>query len=347
MFSSRVHPIARLVVSLALVAPLILLRQAPTSSAQQSVSAAGPLTAALVSIQPVNDKGVMQDFVSGFKTGAQQYHYASARVIIDEDPATYVSTLQSVASRFNLVVTTFPPMIQAVSTVAPSFPHVHFVLLDAQISKPLPNVQTLFFKENESSFLAGVVAGMMTKTNKVGFLGALVQDVINRYLVGFYKGVKYVNPQAKVCWAYVNALEDPALGKQFALTMYHQGIDIIHAATAGTEVGVYQASEQVHKYLIGADVDIRPLDPKYGLTATGPDFSGAAKIVLAQEAHGTFKVGHQQYGLKQGGVRILPFNQKLVPQNVQHMVAQAAQKIISGQIQVPTDTYLTHLKNCS
>jgi basic membrane protein A and related proteins len=304
----------------------------------------GP-TAVLVSIQPVNDKGVMQDFVGGFNAGAKQYGYSQHKIIILSNAATYIPTLQQVAARYNLVVTTFPPMIQAVDTVAPQYPKTDFVLLDAQTTKNHPNVQTLFFKENESSFLAGVVAGMMTKTNHVGFLGALVQDVINRYLVGFQQGVKYVNPKAHVSWAYVNALEDPALGKQFALQMYGKGIDIIHAATAGTEVGVYEASQQAKKYLIGADVDIRPLDPQYGLTATGPDFSGAARIIMQQYASGKFLSGRHQYGLKDGAVRILPFNTKLVPANVRAKVAAVQQLIISGKIKVPTDTYLKHLTN--
>ncbi len=321
---------------------------APTlPSAHARVLHAPGLRAVLVSIQPVNDKGVMQDFTAGYYAGAKQYHYSEDRLVVVQNASAYVSTLQTVASQFDLVITTFPPMIQAVQTVAPKFPKVHFVLLDAQITKPLPNVQTLFFRENESSYLAGVVAGSMTRTNKVGFLGALVQDVINRYLVGYYLGVKRVNPRATVCWAYVNALEDPALGKQFALTMYAKGIDIIHAATAGTEVGVYQASEQVHKFLIGADVNILPLDPKYGLTATGPDFGGAARIIMAQHATGKFRAGRQQYGLKDGAVRILPFNKRLVPALVRARVRKIQRLIISGQIHVPTDTYLSHLKNCS
>ncbi len=304
--------------------------------------------AALISIQPVNDKGVMESFVSGFNQGIQANHYALGRVIVDQDPATYVSTLQTVASAgYSLIIVTFPPMIQALSTVAPKFPQVHFMLLDAQIPKPLPNVQTLFFYENQSSFLAGALAAYMTQTHKVGFLGALVQDVINRYLVGFYVGVKYIAPKDTVCWSYVNALEDPALGKQFALTMYRSGVDVIHAATAGTELGVYQASEQAHKYLIGADVDIRPLDPTYGLSATGPDFAGAARLVLKQQATGTFRSGRQQYGLADGAVKILPFNDKLVPASIQQKVLHLKQLIISGKIVVPTDTYLTHLKNCS
>lgn len=315
-------------------------------SAHATVAHAPGLRAVLVSIQPVNDKGVMQDFNLGYNQGASKYHYTSNRLVVVTNASAYVSTLQTVASQFDLVITTFPPMIQAVQTVAPKFPNVHFVLLDAQITKPLPNVQTLFFRENESSYLAGVVAGLMTRTNKVGFLGALVQDVINRYLVGFYLGAKRVNHGVKVCWAYVNALEDPALGKQFALTMYGKGIDIIHAATAGTEVGVYQASEQAHKFLIGADVNILPLDPKFGLTATGPDFAGAARIVMAQHATGQFRAGRQQYGLKDGAVRILPFNKRLVPASVRNRVRRIERMIINGQIQVPTDTYLSHLKNC-
>jgi basic membrane protein A and related proteins len=316
------------------------------TGAATASSKAGP-KAVLVSIQPVNDKGVMQDFVGGFNAGAKKYGYAAAKVVIVTSASDYIPTLQAVAGRYDLVITTFPPMIQAVDTVAPKFPKTQFVLLDAQTMKAHPNVQTLFFKENESSFLSGIVAGMMTKTDKVGFLGALVQDVINRYLVGFYEGVKYVNPKAKVSWAYVNALEDPALGKQFALQMYGKGIDIIHAATAGTEVGVYEASQQDKKFLIGADVDIRPLDPAYGLTASGPDFSGAAKIVMQQQAQGTFLAGRHQYGLKEGAVRILPFNTKLVPANVRAKVQAAQKLIVSGKLHVDTDTKLKQLKNGS
>lgn len=306
----------------------------PASAATKLAYGPNSLKAVLVSSQPTNDKGVMQSFVGGFEGSAGKYHFSASKVIVLSDPSTYVSTLKAVAPLYGLVFATFPPMIQAVSTVAPLFPKTHFVLLDAQIPKPLPNVQTLFFYENQSSFLSGIVAGMMTKTDKVGFLGALVQNVINRYLIGYYYGVKYVNPKAKVCWSYVGNLEDPALGKQDALTMYSQGIDIIHAATAGTEVGVYEASEQVKKYLIGADVPIQPYDPVYGLTASGPNFGGAAAEIMKQEATGTFVAGEHQYGLADGAVRILPFN-KVVPAKVRAEVAKVQRMIISGAIKVP------------
>ncbi|MGI8720808.1 MAG: BMP family lipoprotein [Geodermatophilaceae bacterium] len=299
----------------------------------------------MVSIQSVTDKGVMQDFVAGFKTATHKAGMKS-NVVVLTDPSTYESTLESVSGRSNLVFTTFPPMIQALEKIAPKHKAVKYVLLDARLTKPVDNVQELFFRENESSYLAGIVAGKLTKTKKVGFLGAIKQDVIDRYLVGFQAGVKSVDPTIKVCFAYVGSLSDPALGKQFATTMYGQGIDIIHAATAGTQLGVYQAAEEQKKYLISADVDVRPLAPNYGLTATGPDFSGAAKAAVSQYAANAFKSGLQVYGLKDGAVRILPFNDKLVPQGVQAAVEKAKQGIIDGSIKVPDDKSVGSLKNC-
>jgi basic membrane lipoprotein Med (substrate-binding protein (PBP1-ABC) superfamily) len=67
---------------------------------------------------------------------------------------------------------------------------------------------------------------------------------------------------------------------------------------------------------------------------------------MKQQATGTFAAGRHQYGLKDGAVRILPFNQRLVPAKVRAKVRQVEQQIINGQIHVPTDTYLKNLKNC-
>ncbi len=318
----------------------------PGAGATSTGAAGSDKTATLVSIQSVTDKGVMQDFVAGFKTATQKAGMKS-NVVVLTDPSTYQSTLDGVSGRSDLVFTTFPPMIQAVEAVAPKHAKVKYVLLDARLTKPVDNVQELFFRENESSYLAGIVAGKMTKTNKVGFLGAIKQDVIDRYLVGFDAGVKSVNPAIKVCFAYVGSLSDPALGKQFANTMFGQGVDIIHAATAGTQLGVYQSAEEQHKYLISADVDVRDLAPNYGLTATGPDFAGAAKVAVEQFASGSFKSGLQVYGLKDGAVRILPFNDKLVPADVQAAVKTAQAGIIDGSIKVPDDTSVGSLQNCS
>jgi len=355
MHHNQFHGLRRRTLVLAVASTSVLLASAcgggssnsstSGSGAASSGAAGSGMTATLVSIQSVTDKGVMQDFVAGFKAATEKAGMKS-NVVVLADPSTYESTLESVSGRSDLVFTTFPPMIQALEKVAPKHEKVKYVLLDARLSKPVDNVQELFFRENESSYLGGIVAGKMTKTAKVGFLGAVKQDVIDRYLVGFDAGAKSVNPDIKVCFAYVGSLSDPALGKQFANTMYGQGVDIIHAATAGTQLGVYQAAEESQKYLISADVDVRELAPKYGLTATGPDFAGAAKVAVEQFAGSSFKPGLQVYGLKDGAVRILPYNDKLVPQDVQAAVKKAEAGIIDGSITVPDDKSVGSLKNC-
>lgn len=302
--------------------------------------------ATLISTQPVNDKGVVEDLVRGFEEAAEKAGLEH-NVVVLSDPSTYTSALRSVAEDSDLILTTFPPMIQSIQEVAPDSPDVEFVLLDARLEEELPNVQELFFRENESSYLAGIVAGNMTETDKVGFLGSIKQDVIDRYLVGYYYGVKAVNPDIEVCFAYVGSTNDPALGKQFATTMYSQGVDIIHAATAGTQLGIYQAAEQAKKFLISADVDVRPLAPNYGLTATGPDFAGAARIAVESFTTGDLEPGLQVYGLADGAVRILPFNDDLVPADVQQAVKDAEKGIISGDIEVPDDQAVNELDNCN
>ena len=317
-----------------------------SESGASSDAAVEGKTATLVSIQPVTNKDVMQDFATGFEEATAEAGIES-NVVVLTDASTYESTLESVSARSDLVFATFPPMIQAVEAVAPNHEDVEYVLLDARLTEPLDNVQELFFRENESSYLAGIVAGNMTETKKVGFLGAVKQDVIDRYLVGFQAGVKAVDSSVKVCFAYVGSLSDPALGKQFATTMYGQDVDIIHAATAGTQLGVYQAAEEQEKFLISADVDVRPLAPNYGLTATGPDFGSAAKLAVESFAAGDFESGLQVYGLKEGAVRILPFNDELVPQEVQDEVEKAEQGILDGSIEVPDDKSVGELKNCA
>lgn len=321
---------------------------APATEAPVATVNAKDQKVALVSVQERGDRGVIDALVDGLMSGAAQLGYGDAKVIVVSDPATYTSTLQQVAeSGYTLIIATFPPLIDAVKAVAPSFPKTHFVLLDAALGANMDNVQELFFLENESSYLAGIAAGMMTKTNKVGFIGSIQQDVVDRYAIGFYEGAHAANPKVTVCWTYAGSLQDPAKGKETALSFYGQGMDIIHAATAGTQLGIYEASKQEKKFMISADVDVIPLNPDFGLFATGPKFDEAIRLQLRSQLDGTWKPGHQTYGLSTGLVGITPFNQAIVPLEVQQAVLKAQQDIIDGKIKVDDDRKLKELTNCS
>ncbi len=85
-------------------------------------------------------------------------------------------------------------MLDAMTEVAKNHTDKHFAIIDSVVD--LPNVASITFKEQEGSFLMGVIAGKMTKTNKIGFIGGKDFDLINRFEAGFAAGVKAVNPEA-------------------------------------------------------------------------------------------------------------------------------------------------------
>lgn len=325
---------------------------APSAGAGGPVSSAGvdPAKlsgAALLLTQKRGDRGVIDALVEGFLNGTASLAYEQKQVVELTDPATYEQTVRQVAeSGVTIVIATFPPMIDPIKAIAPQFPNVNFVIIDARLGQDFPNVQELFFFENESSYLSGIAAGLMTKANRVGFIGGDDVDVINRYLVGFYEGAHASNPNVNVCWTYAKSFEDPAKGKELALALIADGADVLHAATAGTQLGIYEAVEQEDVPLISADVDVRPLAPKAGLFSSGPRFDQAVVLPLEQNAANTFKAGFQQYGLASGLVGITGFSAR-VPLDVAQKVKEAEAEIASGAIMVGDDTKLQDYQNCS
>lgn len=328
-------------------APSAVSSVGPSSGASAAIDQAKLTGAALLLTQKRGDRGVVDALVDGFLNGTAQLGYAKKQVVELTDPASYEQTVRQVAeSGVSIVIATFPPMIDSIKAVAPQFPNVNFVIIDAQLGQTFPNVQELFFFENESSYLAGVAAGLTTKTNKIGFIGGDDVDVINRYLVGYYEGAHASNPNVKVCWTYAKSFEDPAKGKELALSLINDGVDVLHAATAGTQLGIYEATESKGVPLISADVDVRPLAPKTGLFATGPKFDQAVILPLEQNATNTFKPGFQQYGIQSGLVGATPFS-SAVPLDVATKVKEAEAAIASGKIKVSDDKKLKSLTNCS
>ena len=95
------------------------------------------------------------------------------------------------------------------------------------------NVVAVTFKEHEGSFLMGVIAGSMTKTDKVGFIGGISSPLIKKFEVGFRAGVQAVNPKAKVTVVYAESFTDVAKGRSLASNMYNDGADIIYHAAGG------------------------------------------------------------------------------------------------------------------
>ena len=121
------------------------------------------------------------------------------------------------------------------------------------------------FKEQEGSFLVGMLAAMASKTGKVGFVGGMDIPLIRRFACGYVQGVKYANPQDRVDPEHdrhdAAAWNDPARGGELAKGQFDRGADVVYAAAGGTGLGVLQAAKDRGKLAIGVDSNQNYLHP--------------------------------------------------------------------------------------
>ncbi|WP_440118008.1 BMP family lipoprotein [Paenibacillus sp. QZ-Y1] len=231
-------------------------------------------------------------------------------------------------------------LADAIKTVAEQNPESKLAIIDSVVD--VPNVKSVTFAEEEGSYLVGVVAGLTTKTNKVGFVGGMDSPLIKKFEVGFREGVKAVNPKAEFIPNYTGAFDKPDLGKAAAATMYNQGVDIIFHASGATGNGVF--NEAIARKKQGQDVWVIGVDKdqslEFGdditLTSMIKKVDEAVKRVNKEVVDGTFKGGSENLTLKENGVGIADTSTKNVSAETLAKVDEYKEKIIKGEIKVPT-----------
>lgn len=228
-------------------------------------------------------------------------------------------------------------MADAIKKEAEAHPDQKYAIIDNSYGDDtLSNVVGITFKENESSFLVGYIAGKMTKSNKVGFIGGVESDLIKKFQYGFMAGVRYANPKCRVLSNYAGSFSDPAAGKKIALNMYGKDADIIFHAAGATGNGLIDAAKQTHKYCIGVDSDQSVLAPENVLTSAMKNVDQAVYKTVDDLKNGVWNGGATiEYGLAENGVGIAPTSDRHIPKTILNQVAAIKAKIVAGEFEVP------------
>ena len=258
--------------------------------------------------------------------------------IESKQEADYVTNLeQAVDGNNDLILATGFPMQQALLEAAKNYPEQKFAIVDVDYGDETPeNVTCISFNEEQSGYVVGLVAGKMTKTNIVGFVGGMDNVVIKKFQVGYEAGVKAANPDAKVLSQYVNSFADQAKGKSIASQMYNNNADIIFACAGDSGVGVLECAKETGKYAIGVDRDQNDIAPENVLTSAMKQVNEGVYNVVENLKNGTFEGGKTLvFGLKEEGIGLAPSTDKNVPQDVIDYVNEQIEKIVSGEIVVP------------
>jgi basic membrane protein A and related proteins len=266
-------------------------------------------------------------------------------------PTDYTDNLTQFAeSGFNPVIAVGFAMTEDLIEVSEQFPDTQFAIVDSVVDTP--NTIDLVFREQEGSYLAGVVAGLMTQEDTeyttsdekvVGFLGGQTGPVIERFQAGYEAGVESVCPDCEVLVKYtgstVDAYNDPARGKEISLQQISQGADIIYHAAGNTGAGLFDAATQEKIFAIGVDLDQAKLFKEAPiLTSVVKRVDNAVYQTIKGFSEGGKPKGTTvDRGLKEGGISLAPFGRfdDLVPRKVKDEVDKAQKGIINGDIKVP------------
>lgn len=291
----------------------------------------------VTSVGGVTDGSFNQSAWEGLQKAEKDLGIKSS-YIESKQEADYVTNLeQAVDGDNDLILATGFPMQQALLDAAKNYPDQKFAIVDVDYGDQTPkNVTCISFNEEQSGYVVGLVAGKMTKTNKVGFVGGMNNVVIRKFQTGYEAGVKEANSNAKILVHYVNSFADQAKGKSIATQMYNNDADIIFACAGDSGLGVLECAKETGKYAIGVDRDQSDIAPDNILTSAMKKVNEGVYKVVKDLRDGTFDGGKTLvFGLKEEGIGLAPSTDKNVPKDVRDYVNEQIEKIISGKIVVP------------
>ncbi len=245
----------------------------------------------------------------------------------------------------------------AANVVAVDFPDQNFAIIDS--SSTQPNVLGVLFREQENAFLAGILAGHVTKQtdlegiNDESVLGIVLGiDVphVRRYAVSFEAGAKTVNPDATIEVGVVGDFVDQAKGKELALAQIEKGADIVYQVAGGAGLGVFDAAGERGVYAIGEGLNQNPMHPEYIIASTYKLMDNAVYNAIKAALEGTFEGGDAFYGFSEDYLVVsLEGSDVAVSDEAKAALADYETKLASGEIIAPfsqedLDAYLETLE---
>jgi basic membrane protein A and related proteins len=293
-------------------------------------SAQAPLKVGFVYVAPVTDTGWVHQHDEGRKAveaalGAKVKTLFVENVPEGPDAERVIRDLAQQGA--GLIFTPSFGYMEPTLKVAKDFPNVKFESITGY--KTAPNVATANARYYEGRYLAGVVAGRMTKSNVAGYVAGFPIPEVLQGINAFTLGMRSVNPQAQVKVVWLNAWFDPARERDAAMTLFNEGVDVLAFHTASD--AVMRAAQERGKMAVAYHSDMGKVAPDAQIAAVTHHWDGyyvqRAKAVL----DGTWKSGNVWGGVKEGMIRIEGFGPK-VPKAVRDEALARQKDIASGQL---------------
>jgi len=293
----------------------------------------------------VLDKGGKDDksFNSAAYRGAMKAKddlHVFVKYVEATDDNSFESLIRAFAQKdFDVVIAIGVTQREALQKVAAQFPAKHFAIVDAEVNAP--NVKSMLFEEQQGAYLVGAAAALSTKSGEIGFIGGMDIPLIRRFELGYEAGAKKISPGIKIVSNYIGitgeAWNNPAKGKELAVSQYDQGADVVFAVAGASNTGVFDATEEKGKFAIGVDSNQNGIKPGHILTSMLKHVDVAVYSTCQELVAGKFVPGVQHFGLDARGVdyAVDQYNDKILPESVRKKIDALKTQIIAGKIVVP------------
>ncbi|MBN1812349.1 MAG: BMP family ABC transporter substrate-binding protein [Anaerolineae bacterium] len=264
----------------------------------------------------VNDGTFNEYAYTGMMQAADEFGLENA-YIETQQPTDYEKNVeQFVDEGFDMIVTVGFMMGETTQKEAEANPDVNFAIVDYAYDPAIPNVMGLVFREDQAGFMAGALAGLMTKSKTVGIVAGMEIPAVKKFRNGYENGVHYVCPECTVIGVYIDSFTDPARGKAAAESQMAEGADVIFGAGGPTGSGGILGAAQQGVWVIGVDQD------EYFTTFKGGEEAGADRLLssamkrvdvavytaIKAAVEGTFKGSTLVLDASVNGVGLAPFN---------------------------------------
>jgi len=308
----------------------ILLGAAVIAAGLATTAWTEPLKVGFVYVGPVGDHGWTYRHDQGRKAIDKAFGDKVKTTLVEsvkEGADAERVIRQLAASGHKLIFTTSFGFMNPTLKVAKSFPNVRFE--HATGYKQSDNVSTYAARFYQGRHIAGLIAGKMTKSNIIGYIGSFPIPEVVRGINATTLALQKVNPKAQVKVVWVNTWYDPGKEGAAAKALIDQGADVIMQHTDSP--AAVQAAQERGVWAVGQASDMTHFGPKSHLTAIvdvwDSYYVARAKAVM----DGTWKPGDTWDGLKQGMLQMAPYN-AAIPADVLAMAKKAQADIIAGTL---------------
>ncbi len=238
------------------------------------------LKVVLIGNQRFGDNGPMDDMASGGERAAEDFDVEFRK--IESEPASFEEDIRAMSEEgYDLILTTFNYMSDATALVAAEFPDTKYAAifqeLNSEGEEPIENLWSAVFRGQTTFYVDGYMAGLATKTNRVGFIVGGEEPGPNAEANGFMRGVRDANPDAEVDFSYAS-YEDSAMVKEVALAMINNGCDIIQGDCAAPDAGIVEAANE-------SEQDVFVLSCIMDFSEDSSNFVGTIKMNYGQAVY--------------------------------------------------------------